>query len=419
MKDTIRELINKTETIIDEYNSKNTTIKNEFNLFKIAGISTDEVKICRMLAELLNPKGKHGKGHNFLYMFMKEVLSIDVLDDELETAKIYKEYCIDDNRRIDIVISTSRRFIPIEVKLYADDQESQCKDYYDYARKQETIEETKVYYLTLDSHLPQNCGANGLTKIENDGVLIGYEEIIPISFGIDIVYWLKMCIDITNDNLVTTNLIQFKNVLEELCGNMDNEMNAYVVQTIAENKSTFEAACKISENLNKVKEEMLFRVLSAIETKLLLEDLPIERISNRFDYKFNNYEAIRKFYSNRKMYPAIVYRYKKIDDNKEIWFMVEVEWNLYCGFVLVENNDNTIDASMHHDLIKEHIYIPYGFNDENWWFYWEYLLDEENTPNFVYGNDILSKLFDDECFMMFIEKCADRIKKLIREVKIK
>lgn len=419
MKEMIKDLMHKTESIIEDYKIKNESDKNEFNLFRITGISTDEVKICRMLTEILNPRGKHGMGSDYLFMFMKEVLSIDVWADELKNAKVFREFCIDDNRRIDIVISTTRRFIPIEVKLYADDQDSQCKDYYDYALKQPTIDKSNVYYLTLDSHLPQNDGANGLTSVRQNDVLTGYEEITPISFGGDIVYWLKMCIEITSDNLVTTNLIQFKNVLEELSGNMGNEMNAYVVQSISENEKTFEAACKIAENVNKAKEELLYKVLSAIERKLLLENLPIERITNRFDYKFNNYEAIRKFYSNRKMYPAIVYRCKKIDDSKEIWFMVEVEWNLYCGFVLAENNENNIDASQCHELIKQHINLPYGFNDENWWFYWEYLLDEDDTPNFVYNNETLTKLFDADCFEEFIDKCVKRIKFLLDNMKLK
>lgn len=157
-------------------------------------MQSDEVKICRMLAEVLSPRGKHGMGIHYLSLFVKEVLSIDIYADELDNARVYREYWIDENRRIDIVISTPRRFIPIEVKLYANDQKSQCKDYYDYAQKQQTIEKSKVYYLTLDSYFPQNSGANGLTKIENNGILVGYEEITPISFGNDIVYWLKMCI---------------------------------------------------------------------------------------------------------------------------------------------------------------------------------------------------------------------------------
>ncbi|TAH59676.1 MAG: hypothetical protein EWM50_07655 [Gottschalkiaceae bacterium] len=39
------------------------------------------------------------------------------------------EYPIDEDRRIDIVIACASRFIPIEVKIHARDQYSQCYDY--------------------------------------------------------------------------------------------------------------------------------------------------------------------------------------------------------------------------------------------------------------------------------------------------
>ena len=45
----------------------------EFNVFKVQGTLTDEVKICRLLRELLDPNGSHGQGYVFLELFLKQI----------------------------------------------------------------------------------------------------------------------------------------------------------------------------------------------------------------------------------------------------------------------------------------------------------------------------------------------------------
>ena len=79
-----------------------------------------------------------------------------------------------------MVIITPQRFIPIEVKLYADDQKNQCFDYFNFAKSKGVIA-SKVYYLTIDGHLPYEN--EGLTPIVADNEVVGYEEIIPLSFS--------------------------------------------------------------------------------------------------------------------------------------------------------------------------------------------------------------------------------------------
>ena len=48
-------------------------IKNtNFNIFSITGIDTNEVKICRILCELLDKNGTHNCGTKFLKLFFTE-----------------------------------------------------------------------------------------------------------------------------------------------------------------------------------------------------------------------------------------------------------------------------------------------------------------------------------------------------------
>ena len=153
----IETLLSEVSKILKEH--KQNRIKNgdDFNIFKITGIQSDEVKICRMLAEIIDPNGTHSEGQFFIRSFVKKVLYLDIAEDELISARVYVEYHTGADRRIDIAIVTNKRFVPIEVKIYAEDQTRQCKDYYDFALTQKKPVESKVYYLTLDGHLPQKA----------------------------------------------------------------------------------------------------------------------------------------------------------------------------------------------------------------------------------------------------------------------
>lgn len=405
---------------------KQNRIKNgdDFNIFKITGIQSDEVKMCRMLAEIIDPMGTHNEGQFFIRSFIKKVLYLDIAEDELASARVYVEYHTGADRRIDIAIVTNRRFIPIEVKIYAEDQTRQCRDYYDFALSQKKSEVSKVYYLTLDGHLPQKSGTEGLTPIENDNMVVGYEEIVAISFRKEICTWLEECLEepeLAEKITLRTNIEQFLFVLGELSGNMSKKLNQEISNLISGNSKTFAAASAIAENVQEAKKEMLYNLFSSLELKLANYGFKYELVEDKCNYRHNNNEAVERFYNGRKTWPSLTYRCKKIDKTKEIWFRIEVDYNLYCGFVLAENNENTLDASQYHELIKEHMEMPHGFEDESWWFYWEYLLndDTDSTPNFVNTNDVMIKMFDKEYFELFIDKCVERIIELIKEMNLK
>ncbi len=421
---TITMLLDEASKIIKEHEQNRITNGDDFNIFKITGIQSDEVKMCRMLAEIIDPMGSHNKGLFFLRSFAKDVLNIDITEGELNTTKVYVEYHTGADRRIDIAIVTNKRFIPIEVKIYAEDQTRQCKDYFDFALTQKKPVESKVYYLTLDGHLPQKSGTEGLTPIEEDGFVVGYDEITAISFKNEICFWLEKCLgenELSENNLLRANIEQFLYVLGELSGSMTKKQNEEISNLISSDSDKFAAACAIAENVQEAKKEKLLDLFSRIEFKLNLHGFPYETINDKNSYKYNNHEAIEKFYGGRKTWPSLTYRYKRIDDTKEIWLRIEVDYNLYCGFVLVENNENTLDASEYHELINEHIETPHGFEDENWWFYWEYLLNDDvkSTPNFINTNEVMTKLYDKEYCGWFVDRCAERIIELTKEMKLK
>lgn len=215
----IEQLLSDTTEIIEKHEDRKVNSGELFNILEVSGISTDEVKMCRILAEIINPDGSHSMGASFLKKFVAFVLNIEMDEQEISQAKVYTEYPTNESRRIDIVIQTPKRFVPIEVKIYATDQVAQCSDYYEYEKGLHKECLSKVYYLTLDGHLPQRSGSNGLTAIEENNEIIGYEEIIPISFENDICRWIDICLTddkVLDRTLIYANLIQFKKSIRRI-----------------------------------------------------------------------------------------------------------------------------------------------------------------------------------------------------------
>ena len=105
---------------------------DSYNIFQVLEIESKEVLICRFLGDLLDPNGSHGCEIEFLKRFFKLLKAEEVSDAELMNAKVVLEEHTDNNRRIDIVIHLSTEVYPIEVKIWAEDQDGQLYDYLEY-----------------------------------------------------------------------------------------------------------------------------------------------------------------------------------------------------------------------------------------------------------------------------------------------
>ena len=121
---------------------------SRFNLFEVLNLG--ENRLSSLLASLLDPRGGHGQGSQFLESFIK-MLPKEVCEKtaglNLKTATIKTEDATSDNRRIDIVISFGNQFsIGIENKPWASDQKNQLEDYASYLGK--NYDDYVLVYLT-------------------------------------------------------------------------------------------------------------------------------------------------------------------------------------------------------------------------------------------------------------------------------
>lgn len=180
--------------------------ENVYNIFEVMGVEYNEVIVCRFIGDLLDPKGKHGLGVEPLRLFISDVLGDSESSNEsLENAVINLEEHIDNDRRVDIVIHLNKKIYPIEVKIWACDQDKQLEDYYKFFFGDS--KQDKIYYLTPDEG--REPSDKSCDKIKN--------QVKCISFSKEIMDWIKKLqeIKIISDNIKFV-IKNFTEVIEKM-----------------------------------------------------------------------------------------------------------------------------------------------------------------------------------------------------------
>jgi len=259
---TIQSLFNEISTISSSYAKIRKANGENFNLFQILGMTSNEVKThSRFIAELLNPKGSHDMGDVFLRLFIEQLNATETHFDtdngetltrhfhgfssykgESAIVEAYAGKVTEtDGGRIDILVNCSEgRKIIIENKIYAGDQKLQMIRYDTYGRS--TGKDYKLIYLTLDGKQPSD---------ESKGALINDHHYACISYQDDIVEWLEKC---RKEAVIHTplreSITQYINLIGYLTGRTSNkDMQESIKSAIIANGNNFKAAELISQSI--------------------------------------------------------------------------------------------------------------------------------------------------------------------------
>ena len=400
-KDNMVQLLENAKQIADHYYRDSIKQGEKFNIFYIQGTASDEVRVCRFIKELLDPKGSHGQGTFFLQRFMKIVLQEKdcFSDDDYKNALVDRELRISDARRIDIVIRIRNRIFPLEVKIYADDQEDQCSDYYNYATSKDP--KAKVYYLTLDGHEPSDMSKGTLKP--------GQFECI--SFAENILAWLDDCInadELAQVHSVKEILIQFRHVISDLTGRQEGKGLNEIKKIISEKPENVMAAIEISKALMNVKAEKMQEIFACIKTQM--KDLG-------FPESLDNYikESEQYYRSRKETKPKIRYIIPVSDKGLEgkIALCYEITERLYVGLQWADGEKvEEVPQYVRERLIPPNMRIQ---TDDSHFFWWCYL-HENNSANFRLENDEYLDLYDQQGFEDYIKElylAIDKISKLL------
>ncbi|HQX02479.1 MAG TPA: PD-(D/E)XK nuclease family protein [Flavobacterium sp.] len=164
----------------------------------------------RILADLLNPKHKHGQKDLFLSEYLKSIQL------EYNESDIWDIRCESENVDIVLTATKPRRVVVIENKINgACDQPNQLYRYYQlkieqhyaFEEKKEHPERYKIVYLT--KHAEKKCSDNSIFSADSKD-RVPEELIVNQTFSLDIKNILENCLtQIDKDNFRMKAFINF------------------------------------------------------------------------------------------------------------------------------------------------------------------------------------------------------------------
>lgn len=409
--DAYKELLSKTSTFTREswphYSSYH------YNIFDILEISGKEVIMCRFLADLLNPEGEHGCGILFLKSFFQDILKKSDLSDALLThTDVIKEFVIDNERRIDIVIRNALFFVPVEVKIYAGEQEGQCYDYYQYAKN------SPIIYLTRFGDTPSQY-----SRKKKDGTeFLSPDHILCISWENDICGWLERLSEhLTNP--VKSMVAQYIDAIRRMANQQEKQLMDKTLNVLYESPDYFRAGIQIEKSMKTAKVRLIRMVFDDFK-KEMTSLLPKYGLELETEHVYYSYEEKQhdKFYDCYSTYPGLNYVVKHAKFQKEglnMWFRIEVEHNLFAGIALFDKealaDDEQSKGWQVNDITQELIdeasrYLCQDvITPTDWWLTWCYPNgkrldnDYDDVPDFKHMNPCAVSLVDSQVRKKFVE----------------
>jgi hypothetical protein len=254
----LKELLFETKSIVKTHIENVRERGEDFNIFSILKMETDETKThSGMIVALLDPKGNHYQNDTFLKLFLN-VIGYDP-DENLEFTKVKAEHNLgpipkdySEGGFIDILISfPSGKAIAIENKINAGDQPKQMYRYSLYKSGACTL-----YYLTMVAKHPEQFSLHTLTDKDYDVLL--YDN--------HILKWLEQCIQVVKPGSIIENALkQYLILIKKITNTMDKHLEDNLKSLILNN---LEEAKYISSHYQKAVESIKERFRSAVWEEL-------------------------------------------------------------------------------------------------------------------------------------------------------
>lgn len=278
-RDKLYSLLRNVSLIVEKYDSKHTSGEN-FNIFNVLKLTSNEVRThSAFLAELLNPRGSHGKQSLFLELFVEQ---FHINDFDCFTAKVEIEKHIGfitesktDGGYIDILIADNhKRAIIIENKIFASDQECQLRRYYNYGQNNHL--ETKIFYLTLDGRSASERSKSGIDE----------SHYIKISYAQDILAWLELCSsECANQPVLQAVLLQYCSLIKQLTNqSTSTKMKEDIISEIISSESNIKTLFELQKNdiITSIKRTVIDKFASQLQG--VANDLELEfKVEGAFD----------------------------------------------------------------------------------------------------------------------------------------
>jgi len=231
-----------------------------FNLLSIIEKDRDEAHVhSKVIYNLLSQNwGKKDK-ETFLTLFLKEI----GIEDEIIYNKTWevtreKEYQLDEKKtRPDFVIESQHYIYIIEMKIDADDQPEQLKNYKKIAegeKKRKNKKEYKLFYLTLDGH---NASKKSIGEEENleENEKVEYTN---ISFKEEILNWLGNCLKLVEGKENKSACInQYIASINKILGEKNTKIKDNILKSVEDMKNAISLYGKLNDKLQVTLENFM------------------------------------------------------------------------------------------------------------------------------------------------------------------
>lgn len=292
-------LLKDIEMVQHEFELKRTN-QEKFNIFSILHNIHDERRLhSRFISALLDRNSTHNKGTIFIKHLFSE---LDIFNDQnLEIVETYpNEINKSEFQDIDIlVINRHEKFaVIIENKIYAGDSNSeesgQLERYFDYINISEKIpyQNIKVFYLTLDGHLPSD---KSLGKYRWGNLM----EWKCISYEKEITNWINRCsIETINQPFLRESLQQYLKIIAKMTNNeTDISERIKLMNTIGQSDNTLSSTKYLMDNFKHVKWHAIHNLFLKLRSLLEMKnyEVPTEvEMDTKFIYYITHFETNRK-----------------------------------------------------------------------------------------------------------------------------
>ena len=372
---------------------------NDFNIFSVLNMKTDEVNThCRLLYELLSPRGSHAMGDAFLKEFFRMVLCKPFPSGPV---RVYREYPITrkSRGRIDLLIEGKDLCYPIEVKINAGDQELQVRRYADYASY---AKENRVYYLTLFGNEPSEQSTGTDNK----------PDVVCLAFSREIREWLIKCKEMSASIPAVSEVIkQYIDLLDDLTyKEQEDEYINSIKQLVTSSSGSYMSAAAIAGVMPAVYTDMMRSVFDEIREHIggRLKLMNADYQEKSIDY---NYEP------SDRVFPNIVYSLTN-QDGLILCLIIEVYWRLYMGLAyydqegnrLAEESQELLEAGNGEawDELFSTLQLLNGWKDA-----WIHELPYESPIDFWNADGIFPELFDKKRYNEIMEQIFNEIDEMI------
>lgn len=389
---------------------------SEYNIFQILGVEAREVVMCRFLADLLNPEGAHGMGTLFLRSFFQNVpWDCPMNELLLSHTEVVTEFVIDNDRRIDILLQNPRCRVPIEVKIYAGEQEGQCYDYCQYAHG------APMVYLTRFGDAP-----SGYSLKQKDGLdMLPLERVRCISWSRDIYQWLTGLLPELNGPAEPV-VKQYIQTIRSIADERGHRLMEQSVQAALTSPEFFRAGLELERSMKQAKLTLMQLAFECFKQEMapIAEryGLELERDTHYHSYVMPQHE---KFYDCYSTYPGLNYVITRAHFQKsslQLWFRIEVVDNLFAGIALFDTEAEPQSGypkgyQVDHitpELLEETAqYLDRDIITPNyWWLTWCYpngkVQDDDysDVPNFKTVNQCATDFVDPQKRREYVRKAV-------------